>query len=183
MVAFTSSVNCQILRDNLATYDEYIDSFMIKYPCGKGGVITEFPSGKENTYKLANCTFLDNKTGKQEILYPAANWAASIDINAPGLQAGNWWLPSAAEMVQMMRDITYGTTFWDTKPDIVNSVLFKLNSFDSENWSMLSASTYRWTSSRYDQNTARYYNGGGGYLDGNNFYNSNAVSAITLYEF
>ena len=42
-------------------HNEYIDSMMIKLPCGKGGVITEFPSGKENTYKLADCTFFDNR--------------------------------------------------------------------------------------------------------------------------
>ena len=180
--AFTSNVNCQILRDNFATYDEYFDSMMIKCPCGKGGVITEFPSGKENTYKLADCTFLDNKTGNQEILYPAANWTASIDINAPGLQAGNWWLPSAAEMVQMIRDITYGTTFWDTKPDIVNRVILKLTSVNNSGWSMLYTSPYRWTSSRYGQRNAYIYNGDG-YLISEYFHYSNTVAPITLYKF
>ena len=181
--AFTSNVNCQILRDNFATYDEYFDSMMIKCPCGKGGVITEFPSGKENTYKLADCTFLDNKTGNQEILYPAANWAASITIIAPGLQAGNWWLLSAAEMVQMIRDITYGTTFWDTKPDIVNRVLLKLTSIKYSGWSMLSSRNDRWTSSRYTENYAYYYYGNPGGLSGTFFYYSFKVAPITLYEF
>ena len=181
--AFTSNVNCQILRDNFATYDEYFDSMMIKCPCGKGGVITEFPSGKENTYKLADCTFLDNKTGNQEILYPAANWAASININAPGLQAGNWWLPSAAEMVQMIRDITYGTTFWGTKPDIVNRVISKFNSISNSGWSMLSVSTRRWTSSRYDQYGTYGYDGNPSYLGSNYFYYTITVAPITLYEF
>ena len=180
--AFTSNVNCQILRDNFATYDEYFDSMMIKCPCGKGGVITEFPSGKENTYKLADCTFLDNKTGNQEILYPAANWAASININAPGLQAGNWWLPSSAEMAQMMRDITYGTPFWKTKPDIVNRVILKLTSVNNSGWSMLYTSPYRWTSSRYGQRNAYIYNGNG-YLISEYFHHSNTVAPITLYKF
>ena len=179
----TSNENCNFLRDNFATYDEYFDSMMIKCPCGKGGVITEFPSGKENTYKLADCTFLDNKTGNQEILYPAANWAASININAPGLQAGNWWLPSAAEMVQMIRDITYGTTFWDTKPDIVNRVLLKLTSIKYSGWSMLSSRNDRWTSSRYTENYAYYYYGNPGGLSGTFFYYSFKVAPITLYEF
>ena len=181
--SFTSNVNCQILRDNFAAYDEYIDSMMVKHPCGKGGVITEFPSGKDNTYKLANCTFLNNIASKQQTLYPAANWAASIDINAPGLQTGNWWLPSVAEMLQMMRDITYGTTLWDAKPDIVNRVLLKLNSFDSENWSMLSATMDRWTSSRYDQGSAYYCNGYTGNLHNTFFFYDRTVAPITLYEF
>ena len=178
----TSNENCNFLRDNFATYDEYFDSMMIKYPCGKGGVITEFPSGKENTYKLSNCTFLDNKTGKQEILYPAANWAASININAPGLQAGNWWLPSSAEMAQMMRDITYGTPFWKTKPDIVNRVILKLTSVNNSGWSMLYTFPYRWTSSRYGQRNAYIYNGNG-YLISEYFHHSNTVAPITLYKF
>ena len=148
---------CQILRDNFANYDEYIDSLMVKYPCG-AGTIAEFPSGKENTYKLADCTYLDNETGKQEILYPAANWVASISLNAPNLGKGNWWIPSTAEMVQMMRDITYGTSLWETEPDIVNSVIAKfiLAGTGSFSWSMFSADTDRWTSSRYD-NTAAYF--------------------------
>ena len=181
--AFTSNVNCQILRDNFATYDEYVDSMMVKYPCGAGGTITEFPSGKENTYKLADCTFLDNANGKQEPLYLAANWAASININAPGLQAGNWWLPSSAEMAQMMRDITYDTSFWVAKPDIVNRVISKFNSISNSGWSMLSASTYRWTSSRYDQYSTYCYDGTTGILVGYVFYASTTMAPITLYEF
>ena len=181
--AFNYNTNCQILRDNFATYDEYIDSLMVKFPCGKGGVITEFPSGKENTYKLADCTFLDNATGKQEILYPAANWAASIDINAPKLGKGNWWLPSAAEMVEIMHDITYDTSFWETKSDIVNSVLAKLTSISNSSWSMLSASTYRWTSSKCSQNNAYCCYGYNGDLDRISLYFVSAVAPITLYEF
>ena len=181
--AFTSNVNCQILRDNFVTYDEYVDSMMVKYPCGAGGIITEFPSGKENTYKLAYCTFLDNATGKQEPLYLAANWAASININAPGLQAGNWWLQSSTEMAQMMRDITYGTTFWNTNPDIVNRVLLKLTSVNNSGWFMLSASKYRGTSSRYNHTATYVYNGTTGILVGYVFYASTTMASITLYEF
>ena len=181
--AFTSNKNCQILRDNFANYDEYIDSFIPKLPCGKGGLITEFPSGKENTYKLADCTFLDNATGKQEILYPAANWAASIDINAPKLGKGNWWLPSAAEMVEIMRDITYDTSFWETKPDIINRVLSKLTSISNSDWSMLSISTDRWMSFIYDYYFAFIYDGIGGGLDAYYLYYELTVSPITVYEF
>ncbi|MDY3759687.1 MAG: hypothetical protein SOZ72_09975, partial [Treponema sp.] len=189
LVDFNDNDNCKILRDNFANYDEYLESCMIKFPCGAGGVIAETPSGKENTYKLANCTFLDNKkTGKQEILYPAANWAASIDVNAPKLGKGNWWLPSAAEMSQMMRDVTYDTSFWATNPDIVNRVLEKLTSIDDSGWSMLSASTSRWTSSRYDQHSVYYYLGSSGNNSSGNLYCYNfcydlPVAPITIYEF
>ena len=180
---FDSDSNCQLLRDNFANYDEYLESWMTKFPCGAGGTITEFPSGKENTYNLANCTFLDNAKGEQSPLYLAANWAASISLNAPKLGKGNWWLPSSAEIVQMMADITYGTSFWAANPDIINRVLAKLTSISNSGWSMLSASTFRWTSSRYDQDGAYYYHGSYGFLVSNLFYLGNTVAPITLYEF
>lgn len=180
---FDSDSNCQLLRDNFANYDEYLESWMAKFPCGAGGTITEFPSGKENTYNLANCTFLDNAKGEQSPLYLAANWAASISLNAPKLGKGNWWLPSSAEITEIMRDITYNTSFWTTKPDIINRVLAKLTSISNSGWSMLSASTYRWTSSRYDQSSAYHYYGSNGVLNYFNFYVGITVAPITLYEF
>ena len=183
LVDFTDDSNCQILRDNFANYNEYLESMLIKFPCGAGGTITKFPNGKENTYNLANCTFIDNAKGEQSPLYLAANWAASISLNAPKLGKGNWWLPSSAEITEIMRDITYGTSFWAANPDIINRVLAKLTSISNSGWSMLSASTYRWTSSRYDQNYAYKDNGSGGNLANLNFYYDITVAPITLYEF
>ena len=183
LVDFTDNPNCQILRDNFANYNEYLESMLAKFPCGKGGTITEFPSGKENTYKLSDCTFLDNAKGEQSPLYLAANWAASISLNAPKLGKGNWWLPSSAEITEIMRDITYNTSFWETNPDIINRVIAKLTSISNSGWSMLSASTARWTSSRYGQNSAYLYSGPYGFLYNGNFFNGNTVAPITLYEF
>lgn len=192
---FTDNPYCKLLRDTFASYDEYLNSMMVKYPCGAGGAITEFPCGKENTYKLADYTFLDNTTvtGEQSPLYPAANWAASISLNAPKLGKGNWWLPSAAEIVEIMRDITYGSKEWAANPDIINLVLQKLTSIDNSGWSMLSAQDSRWTSSRCLDFTAYWYDGFGGILYGyneNNYeedflalYKKKMVSPITIYEF
>ena len=186
---FTSNTNCQILRDNFTTYDEYFDSMMVKFPCSAGGTIAEFPSGKADTYKLADCTFLDNAKGKQEVLYPAAHWAASIDLNAPKLGKGNWWLPSTAEMAEIWRDITYGTSFWKTKPDIINQVLKKLNPAEISmkgEWSMFHADwDAPWTSSKFDNSgNAYYYLGRDGDLYASFVgYTANAAIPITIYEF
>ena len=180
---FDSDSKCQLLRDNFANYDEYLESWMVKCPCGAGGTITEFPCGKENTYKLTNCTFLDNATGRNSPLYPAAHWAASISLNAPKLGKGNWWLPSSAEITEIMRDITYGTSFWAANPDIINRVLAKLTSISNSGWSMLSASTHRWTSSKCDKTGVYYCSGFHGPLSNNSFYHVLAVAPITLYEF
>lgn len=193
-VDFTDNPYCKLLRDTFASYDEYLNSMMVKYPCGAGGAITEFPCGKENTYKLADCTFLDNATGAQSALYPAANWAASISLNAPKLGKGNWWLPSAAEITEIMRDITYGTQSWAANPDIINLVLEKLTSIDNSGWSMLSSQDSIWTSTKSSENTAYWYEGGLGSLYGAlnledaeqpklALYNPNMVSPITIYEF
>ena len=183
LVDFTDDSNCQILRDNFANYNEYLESMLAKFPCGAGGTITEFPCGKDNTYNLADCTFLDNAKGEQSPLYLAANWAASISLNAPKLGKGNWWLPSSAEITEIMRDITYGTSFWAANPDIINRVLAKLTSISNSGWSMLSASTTRWTSSRYAQYNAYDYHGLNGYLSYSYFYLGLTVAPITLYEF
>ena len=181
LVDFESNTNCQILRDNFASYDEYFNSKMIKCPCGAGGVVLYEPSGKENTYNLYNCTFIDNAIGGNSPLYPAANYAASISLNAPKLGEGNWWLPSVSEMVEMMHDITYGTSFWNTNPDIVNRVLTKLNSVDSS-WSMLSASVDRWTSSVLGR-LACYSSGYYGGMNTTQVYATPFAAPITIYEF
>ena len=172
-----NGTNCKILQRNFASYDEYIDSMMIKYQCGKGGAVTKFPSGKENTYKLLDCTFKDGTP-----LYPAAHKVATISVDAPGLGAGNWWLPSVAEMVQMMHDVTYGIDS-NINTDIVNTVLEKMFKFDSANWSMLSANVDRWTSSRYSNTTVYSYNRNGGFISDSAFYAKLTVSPITIYEF
>ncbi len=182
LVDFNGNDNCQILRDNFATYDEYLESNLIKSPCGVG-VLTEDTSGKENTYKLADCTYLDIRTGKQKPLYSSINWAASIGLNAPKLGKGNWWLPSAAEMCEIMRDITYGTTFWATKPDIINSVIAKLKTISPNRWSMLSASSGRWTSSRLSGEIFYYYNPKIGSLSSIFADYVYELIAITIYEF
>ena len=192
---FEHNSNCKFLRDHFADYDEYLESWMTKFPCGAGGTITEFPCGKENTYKLADCTFLDNATGAQSALYPAANWAASISLNAPKLGKGNWWLPSAAEIVEIMRDITYGShqQEWEANPDIINLVLQKLTSIDNSGWSMLSSVDNIWTSTKCSDFAAYWYEKELGTLFGVNdeneeqsnlaLYNPKMVSPITIYEF
>ena len=194
-VDFTDNPYCKLLRDTFASYDEYLNSMMVKYPCSAGGAITESPCGKENTYKLADYTFLDNTTviSGQSPLYPAANWAASISLNAPKLGKGNWWLPSAAEITEIMRDITYGTQSWAANPDIINLVLAKLTSIDNSGWSMLSAQDSIWTSTKCSDFAAYWYDGGLGTLFGVNdedeeysnlaLYNPKMVSPITIYEF
>ena len=87
----------------------------------------------------------------------------------------------------MMRDVTYGTTFWKANPDIINRVLSKMTSISKSGWSMLSASEHRWTSSRFNQTSAYIYSGGSRGLLGTPFYNGGynyfTMASVNLYEF
>ena len=139
---FANSRNCQILRDNFANYDEYIDSLMIKVPCnaiieGNGNAVATYPSGKENTSKLATGSFnVFGQSNKLAPLYPAAYYCYSLDINGPGLTQGNWWLPSGAEMVEIMKDVTYKTSK-DGEGDLVEKLCIKYNEQCPSEWSVL----------------------------------------------
>ena len=113
------------------------------------------------------------------------NWAAKINVNAPNLGAGNWWVPSVAEMGQIMHDITYGTDFWKTNPDIVNRVLYKLTNSnkDTSKWHMISATKSKWTSSLYGSNSAFIYDANRGAFNWNTVYWRYEAMAITIYKF
>lgn len=188
-IDFNENVNCAILRENFANYDEYLNSMMIKYPCGAGGAVTESPSGKKNTYELSKYTYYNYESRVEEPLYPAAYWASSISLDAPNLGKGNWWLPSIAEMTQIMRDITYGTNSWSSNPDIINRVLAKLTSINNSGWSMLSVSNSviasRWTSYICDNLISVYYfTGPSGFLHFTpSYYTLLSATPITIYEF
>lgn len=176
-IDFNENSRCAILRSNFNSYDEYLESMMVKIPCAKG-TVGKFPSGKYITYKLASST------------YPLLNWAATINVNGPKLGTGNWWIPSVAEMGQLMRDITYGTNSWDSvnidnNTDIVNRVLYRLvNSVNGGNsWHMISAGSVIWTSSICTSNGAFIYWGERGLFDWNFVNTRYKALAITIYEF
>lgn len=158
--AFENSTYCQILRDTFATYDEYIDSFILKWPCGKGGDSQEFPSGKFNTQNIDS----------ERIYYrPAIDIAKYTGVNGPKLTRGNWWIPSIIEMGQIMKDITYGTSAWEDNTDIINTVLNKVRkSRKCDDWDMLPANVSRWTSdiSYYKSDSYSYYVSDLFYYDG-----------------
>ena len=129
---FGTSTYCKILRDTYDTYDKYLYSKMIMHPCGKGGAITEQSSGKENTYRLKNFDSLYGG-GKYEPyggVSPASYWCSKIGVDAPNLDAGNWWIPSLAELAQIGYELVGLSNISD---DIVYKVLDKLKSVWSIN--------------------------------------------------
>jgi hypothetical protein len=164
------------LRSVYPTYMDYIKSNMIKFPFVGPGVVGQCDSGLADSYALSAVLYNDSPA------FPAAAYATSIGLNHSKLDAGKWYLPSASELVDMMRDVTYGTSFWSTEPDIVNQVIAKLRSNDPNYWSFLSGSERHWSSSRFSDDHADYSRGYHGELDRSTMSYSHIVSPILRLE-
>lgn len=192
----TNSSYCDILRSTFTNYDDYVESLIVKYPCGVRSEKNSTKSGKDNTSKLANYTFLtfDGQQTTTLPLYIAAYLTSSIDVNAPNLTKGNWWIPSPDEMTQIMSNITYNTSLWDSKPDIVNSVIEKINNdigeINEENhWSILdpygaSPSNNKWLPIKDGSSYMMFYNSYSSTIDSGpiSLFDNRNVMPITIYD-
>ena len=78
----------------------------------------------------------------------------------------NWYIPACGEMTNLLFNYKEINKFLDMVKD-------------ADKWSLME---YYWTSTRYNQRTAYYYNGLNGSIYTRNFYNSFTVSPITLPE-
>lgn len=97
-----------ILYDYYGTYRNYIAAKMARYPYSKG-IMTD-RDGKSNTDKLSAVMYPDHD-GSQQPGFPAAYVAKQFGIAGAGVfDVGNWWLPSAPELYQIMYSITEGLT-------------------------------------------------------------------------
>ena len=165
---------------------------MIKVPCNaitenNGNATAIYPSGKENTSKLAAGVFSSfGQSNKLEPLYPAAYYAASLNVNGPGLTEGNWWLPSGAEMVEIMKDVTLGTTAYNKegqRKTLVETLCVKFSTQCPSEWSALNAQNYYITSDIKLNSIASIYEKSG-VLGTKDIYNFPAyVIPVTIYQF
>lgn len=78
----------------------------------------------------------------------------------------NWYIPTCGEMTNLLFNYKE-----------INKFLDMVEGADK-----LSLKEYYWTSTRYSQDYAYYYNGRGGFISNSGFYYSNTVSPITLPE-
>lgn len=107
------------LRENFATYQDYLDACMIMpYELDRG--IMRFRSGKKNTERLIKKRVL--KRGVEICPYTAALKVYEYTSNLSGFESGDGWLGSLHEMSLMMRNITTGTSKGD---DVMNLSLKK----------------------------------------------------------
>lgn len=154
------------LRENFATYQDYLDACMVlPYELDRG--IMRFRSGKKNTERLIKKRVL--KRGVEICPYMAALKAHEYTRNLSGFESGDGWLGSLHEMSLMMRDITTGTSKSD---DVINLSLKKAG------LSTVSSNSYHWSSSIYDTDLSWYLDSVG--FVGNNYRNQNfRVAPIT----
>ena len=137
------------LRENYATYQEYLDATMtLPFEINRG--IMQYRDGRKNTELLIAKRLL--KRGEEVCPYTAALKASQYDSGMDGYRAGDYWLPSMHELAILMRDITTGTTKGD---DVINTQLKKAG------LGAINSTSGRWSSSRYHTVGAWYYHGYG----------------------
>lgn len=125
--------------------------------------ITMQRDGKADTYALAEQTFVKSD-GTTPLLYPAATYASRVQYDCEGLRAGNWYLPSLSELVDIIKDVKYPAIYEDGKSksttrdaDVLNTALQKIGGVAVQN--NISA----WSSSRYYTNNSWIFYGLSGF--------------------
>lgn len=147
-----NSTDNPLLVAYYGTYRNYLSAKMARYPYSKGAILDR--NGKLNTDLLAAITWTDY-CGSVKPAHPAANAAKTYGIttagHTTGFEAGNWWLPSMAEMRMIMKDITNGLTgITAANADAINRGIYAAGG------TMVSVTTNYWTSAEDSSTTAWY---------------------------
>lgn len=159
-----------LLVQYYGTYRNYVADKMARHPYGKG--IMNDVSGKENTRILSADTFIDHN-GVVVPGYPAASVANAFGIADTPFVAGEWWLPSAPEFLEIMQGITYGYNQYPLDP-ISRGIRDAGGTY-------ISPGTYYWTSSEYSGNGAWFYDGTSGLIYAASKYYSFSVRPVTRF--
>ena len=161
-----------------STYRNYLSAKMARFPYSKGAIIDR--NGKLNTDLLVARTWTDYD-GSVKPAHPAAAAAKAYGIttagHTTGFEAGNWWLPSVAEMRILIKDVTMGLSgITAANADAIN------RGINAAGGTMVSVTTNYWTSTEYASLFAWLYYSFGG-LNGvnkNNSYNVRPLSALPI---
>lgn len=155
------------LRENFATYQDYLDACMVR-PKEVGVGIMRF-DGKTVADKLLNKKLLVR--GVEIDAYPAVVWANEFDSGVEGYGSGTFHLAGMSELSILMRDLTNGTSL---PMDAVNVSLGKRTG-----WSRISVTSHRWSCCRYSSNAWHY--GGSGICGNDHFSYRFSVSAVARF--
>lgn len=186
--------NCSYAREVFDNdYEKYFNALMVKNPNNRG-IVNMNTTGKANTKKLtfyyAKITNSNLEYSILENQYKAAYYTATVNVNSPNLTQGNWWLPSASELIEINDELSFGTTYWGTngKLDTLSQVILKLrdgnNNFNTtyNGWSIIDPTHYMWSSSISSKSSKPYiYSARVGGLVSNSPSAMYPVIAVTLY--
>lgn len=157
------------LRENFATYEDYLDACMCRPREFKNGIM-QYTDGKLLADKLLNKKLLVR--GVEKDAYPCAVWANNFDCGAEGYGSGTFHQAGMSELSCLMRDITLGTK----QPlDAVNTSLSKRTG-----WTQINSVTPRRSVDCYGASNAYSYNPAG-FCYNELFYYKLYVSAVAHF--
>jgi hypothetical protein len=162
---FETSEFCANLRAAYATYEEYLEKcYIVVYPQKYG--CFALLSGKVMMEKYARMT-APTKAGGTKYKYPALYYGYNKSFGVGGLDFGDWYLPGVNEGTVLMKDETLAAL----APSISKMGTTAVNN-----------STHRWFAARHTVNTAYFFGGYGGSLDGTGVGTSYRSQAVALLE-
>lgn len=152
------------------TYRNYVADKMARHPYGKG--IMADQGGQVNTRILASDTFVDHD-GVIVPGFPAAAAANGFGIDNTPFLAGQWWLPSALEFLEIIEGITYGYSQYPLDPIS--------RGLRDAGGTYINPGAHHWTSSEYSGDTARNYSGASGSINASSKSNVRSVRPVSRF--
>lgn len=148
-----NTANAKIYRDAYGSYNKYVESCMMNIYCGISGATLN--KGHKHTQMLSKARYIDPEDGEVKPLYLAPYLCNNVSINAIGLEAGRWWMPSIGELSEL-----FSGTIESNNIDMINSMSRKLGlvgitTYDSD-YRYLSCTPSTIT----PNNSYNYYHGG-----------------------
>lgn len=140
------------------------------------GTMFDLGDGFELSYALAGKTYR-NTSNERVAMYPAVEYAIAKGYNnVKGLEKGKWFLPSLAQLYDIISPVTYPVPNASrTLADDLNRTLVAIGG------NAVSNGSYAWSASRYNTSGAWSFSGNYGNANGYNFYGSVVALGCLLY--
>ena len=154
-----NSTDNPLLVSYYGTYGNYIAAKGVRYPYSKGAILAD---GRTDTVALASIMYTDHNGATlagHPAAYNAYTYTKPTEGYTTGFEAGNWHLPSAAEMLLLISQVTNGLTGINAaNMDIINKGI------SAAGGTLISAASNYWTSTEYSSYYAWVYYGTYGML-------------------
>ena len=172
------SDHCAYLRTIYGEGEEgwlkFIQSFLPMLP-QEYGIFNYRTSGtaKQNTYYLANIKFT-GQDGVEKYASPSARYVAELGFEHEQLKHGEWVIAKLPQVFSVVSQLQYPMTPDYKHLDKINAALAAIGA------PALSNNINIWSSDRADNKDAVFYNGTGGFISGNNYYNKYLFLAMVF---